>query len=48
MAIVVLNTEIFKNTVLEFANDRENKLNKELLGEYFGQFSGDIKIVKAP
>lgn len=38
MAIVVLNTEMFKNVIVEFAEDGNNKLNKEFLGKYFGNF----------
>lgn len=38
MAIVVLNTEMFKNVIVEYAEDEGNKLNKEFLGKYFGNF----------
>lgn len=35
MAIVVLNTELFKNTVLNAANKRK-RFDKNLLEKYFG------------
>ena len=38
MAIVVLNTEMFKNVIVELAEDGSKKLDKEFLGKYFGNF----------
>jgi hypothetical protein len=45
MAIVIMNTELHKNAIVNFGN--KNKLNKKLLGDYFGEFEHDIEIEQA-